>query len=721
MKKFAINIVLIAANLLILCGFVSSEEEKTTTQTSNAINLYPQKCGVSIVAERKWLIVNDNDDNVDEKWDMDVEPISNEKDTIKITVTRTADKSDATVTVSIIEGPEHIDGFWPGTLKVDGAIQNAGGQTEAALEKSGKEKNGSKKMTFTVPAGKTAIQTLYVEGILHSDTLNDVKISAKIVAPEITIEENGVQKKYKACETTTDPNVELTVYQVDLDVDSNNNNAFDFANFDKPEDEIEASEKSPKKPGKYVFVNAGFSANDNEAAPGWGDGFEVGGAAGVVASTSIARDAKFTPVQIELKEPFDPAKAKIKFVYSAADPKLVTKAAGGGTPSDSFTYSLGVSDKHLRIWKKDFTTTRNKKNVDDSGDYVQDNKDMDWSKIASGRKAQIFLEGIKPSTALGDLSIEVIITENGITTNDKVNITSVYFKDATLAVTANAGAAYSLFNNAFVATSGPAVNYEVSNKFQPDGVDCSVEPLLNKRAAIMQNVVSDQKTYNLHNLQPAGPIIPIPTWPAPGFVDLPVTGSLTMNLMPPRVNDSADFTGDPNVPAGIARNWKPIYAVFDPIPSVTDTMGNILGRPLNCSPAGKPTKSHDTPTAAFVVPIISYISVPQPAGAPPILTPVFVSVYNAKRIQMQTNFMTWSCGYDVGNKICYPLSEITWSLNIDTDIVGPQSATVAATSSAPTLVPVRSPYANEVGASALTPPNGFPIVPTPGATVIRVP
>lgn len=410
MKKFAINVVLIAANLVILCGFVSSEEEKTTTQTSNAINLYPQKCGVSIVAERKWLIVNDNDDNVDEKWDMDVEPISDEKDTIKISVTGTADKSDATVTVSIIEGPEHIDGFWPGTLKIDGAIQNAGGQTEAALEKSGKEKNGPKKMTFTVPAGKTAIQTLYIEGILHSDKLNDVKISAKIVAPEITIEENGVQKKYKACEANTDPNVELTVYQVDLDVDSKNNNAFDFAGFDKPEDEVEFSQKQTEL-GK-VCISNNQRHPQSERVPGWADGFNATESA---EDDSLA-GIQFTPVRIRLEKPLNPSLSKIRFIYNASPPSGVTTQQIPNTEASNYVLPEGLG----RLWKANASTKRNKDSVMSIGDFIPANIDIPWSKIAEGDSADIYFECVRGS--ISKESLNIVVTEGDVVCKDAVNL-----------------------------------------------------------------------------------------------------------------------------------------------------------------------------------------------------------------------------------------------------------------------------------------------------------
>ena len=130
------------------------------------VNEVPNNCGIYIYADKNWLSVNDNDDNNDEIWDFDTEPVVGEKDTLKITVTGTADKSDATVTVSIETGADKIDGFWEGTLTVSG-------QSTTGTELDGQEKRSSKKTTFTVPKGGSATQTLYIEGIKHSDSLKD--------------------------------------------------------------------------------------------------------------------------------------------------------------------------------------------------------------------------------------------------------------------------------------------------------------------------------------------------------------------------------------------------------------------------------------------------------------------------------------------------------------------------------------------------------------------
>ena len=139
-----------------------------------------------------YLTVNDNDDDNDEISDMDIRPapsvaadsVVGEMDTVKITVVGTADKKAATVTVTLLPSTDaitRIDGFWPGTTTI------TGGNT-TGNEPAGEEKRSTKAspFTFTVPAGTTVTQTLYIEGIKNSAAKNDVQIQAVIDSPADT-------------------------------------------------------------------------------------------------------------------------------------------------------------------------------------------------------------------------------------------------------------------------------------------------------------------------------------------------------------------------------------------------------------------------------------------------------------------------------------------------------------------------------------------------------
>ena len=172
----SIRAYLVAAVVIIASPVTITHADEPPLGDPPLVNEVPNNCGISISADQNWLSVNDNDDNHDEIWDFETEPVVGEEDTLKITIIGTADKSDATVTISIETGSDKIDGFWEGTLTISG-------QASTGTELDGQEKRSSKKTTFIVPKGSSATQTLYIEGIKHSDSLRDVKINAKIEAP----------------------------------------------------------------------------------------------------------------------------------------------------------------------------------------------------------------------------------------------------------------------------------------------------------------------------------------------------------------------------------------------------------------------------------------------------------------------------------------------------------------------------------------------------------
>ncbi len=711
---------------------VVSGETNTDSQSLQGINTKPQNCGVEL-AVPDWICVNDNDDDKDEKWDFDIEPESGEKDTAKITVTGTADKSDATVTIEVAAGSDKIDNFWKGT--------RTEGSNVTGTELDGKEKRSGKTSSFTVPAGKTVVQTLYLEGIKHSDVTKDVKIKAKITAPEITIG----NIKYEKCDKET-PLKEITVYQVDLDVDSKNDNAFDFAGFDKAEDEIEASEKTPKKAGKYIFVNAGFSANDNEAAPGWADGFEVGGA------TSVARDAKFTPIQIELKEPFDISKAKIKFVYSTADPKSVTRAAGGGTPTDQFTYTLGAGSKQLRIWKENFTTTRDKKDAEAGGHYIPD-KEIDWSKVSSSRTAKLYIESVRPSAALGDINIEIVVTQEGVSCKDRVDVTSVYFGNEKLDLTVNAAATYHVINNTLtVAGNGKALEYAVTADFVPSNVDCSKVPLQDTRMGLVQNVTRDKRELVWGNpdfhtdTQPPAPNLPNVVW----FVQNPVVtvSEISAGLNAgDRIEIASEIGG--NVDLMTAAN---VVRVLDGNPSLpalwplfshaAAPLATNLPKPRSCG--GIDVVEYDTPTSPADPTIpktvrsqngqsinVNRNAIPvntttgQAVGPAQVISLPVKVTYNFKKVKIDTDFICWCTSIDASTKSFNQMKERAWQVKIDTSLNNqPQPVVLGNGPNNPSMVSVRGDVANNILGPAFTSwlttnsAAGFPAI--PGSTPIVI-
>jgi hypothetical protein len=179
-----------------------------------------------------------------------------------------------------------------------------------------------------------------------------------------------------------------------LDVDSENDSAFDSTGWTDAEDEEEDDETQP---GKYVGVNDG-DINSN-GIPNYAEGYDrwfPGANAGGV----------FTPMALELKDPIELDTAKIKFTYSCSDPKDVLRTGAG---SDRDPYRFTAPDGHLRIWKKDGSADRRMAEVDDNGDFVNAGVEYDAHDLGFGpdRTILLYLEGINSSDQMGDQRIVV--------------------------------------------------------------------------------------------------------------------------------------------------------------------------------------------------------------------------------------------------------------------------------------------------------------------------
>jgi hypothetical protein len=311
----------------------------------------------------------------------------------------------------------------------------------ALKELEGQKKGSSKKttFTFTVPIGRSATQTLYIEGIKHSDSLKDVKINARIEAPA-GITPDPDNRPFRACSLDATP-LEITVYQVDLDVDSNNDNAFDSEGFDDAEDKIEASEKEDangsKRPGKIV-ISSSQTNSDGDDVPDFADGFNLPFTGTVNELATVTEGLQFVPVQVELKEPFNPATAKVKFTYDpASKPELSADGIGvigAGTTEDPYIFHLNKGG--MRLWKKK-STERTSGLAVPNGDFIPVGTEINWTDIATEsstpRLAQLYLEYVEtsPPQPGGRRSIAVTAREDYVECEDKVNATFVSFEVVT--------------------------------------------------------------------------------------------------------------------------------------------------------------------------------------------------------------------------------------------------------------------------------------------------
>ncbi len=192
---------------------------------------------------------------------------------------------------------------------------------------------------------------------------------------------------------------------VDADVDSDNNNALQPPDRSAHEDQIE---DAPLLPGKFIAVN--ISDEDQDGIPGFADGFSLNGVLGDEDDQDHAAQ-RFTPLVLEIPADIDLDAAILRITYEASDP------AGVNVNNGSYTPATG----HLRIWTKDGNIARSKapvNAVNSPGDYVAPGE---YTPAQLGLNDQnlvvtLYIEGIRPSTALGADRILVELDPDGTST-----------------------------------------------------------------------------------------------------------------------------------------------------------------------------------------------------------------------------------------------------------------------------------------------------------------
>lgn len=404
--------------ILLLCVFVFTPPYLVTSQqtTTNSYtnNVNTANAGVSISADSHWLVVNDTDDNNNEQWDFEEEPVVSELHTLKLTVSGTAGDTPVTVLISAISGGAKIDGFWQG-IRTEG-ISVSGSEVD------GKEKRSSKINSFYVPANSTVVQTVYIEGVHHSDTLNDVVIEAKI--------SNSSGKEVSDKE-------ELTVYHLDMDVDSFNDNGFDAIGYTDAEDKIEnSSAQDPdvggKRPGK--FIGANDTNMDGDMYPDFADGFNIKG--GKSKQISTTEECKFVPFIVKLKEPLNPEYAHVTINYGSE-----SKPEEGPLKviSSGNEHGFEINTGGLRVWKKNKNDERNKEQAP-QGDFVSSNVKYKWTDLAqsaSDREVTLYVEYVDTPAYenAGQRAISAKVEENDVVVTDEVKILPFHLEMPSCSIT----------------------------------------------------------------------------------------------------------------------------------------------------------------------------------------------------------------------------------------------------------------------------------------------
>ncbi|MEE8169373.1 MAG: hypothetical protein V3T70_02385, partial [Phycisphaerae bacterium] len=254
---------------------------------------------------------------------------------------------------------------------------------------------------------------LFLEGIRASGKNPD------LITVEVDPDGDG-PLKFDACGDA----VQVTVFGVDVDIDSDNNDGTGAPDRKAAEDAIEDRSGLAVFPGKMVPVND--DSDDLDKVQDYGDGYNLG--AGGEDDVNAA-EADFIPLVIEVPKPIDLAKAHLKISYSDSDPAAATIVV---TPP-SITPAAG----RLRVWKKLGTIARDKRSANaaagNAGDFVKPETYMNLSRLGlSGatRKVTLYVEGIDGSASAAGNEIKVELDPDGsgpagFRHADAVRVTSV--------------------------------------------------------------------------------------------------------------------------------------------------------------------------------------------------------------------------------------------------------------------------------------------------------
>lgn len=236
---------------------------------------------------------------------------------------------------------------------------------------------------------------LYVEGVQASTAPGDVRLKLRL--------ERGANETYEDV-------VRLTVGSVDLDIDSDNNDALGLPQRSDDEDRIEDSPR-PGRPGKYVLANVNNDDADDDDIPDFADGYNRDSADPDDDVVSAASE-HWTRLVLQVSPGVDLAKALVRFNYSASEPAGVVRQ--GAVPD----YEYKPAPGRLRIWLEDGATRRRAAGVDASpaGHYVPSMVPLTLVQLhvpAASRTVVLYVEGIDKSAAVGAERIAIELDPDG--------------------------------------------------------------------------------------------------------------------------------------------------------------------------------------------------------------------------------------------------------------------------------------------------------------------
>jgi hypothetical protein len=285
---------------------------------------------------------------------------------------------------------------------------------------------------FDSPAGQTVGNIkVYANGTL-SGTANIISSGNGTVN---TVDLSSYQNvtRIEICNITDPYGLAYTDFSfrqvgIDLQIDSDNNNGLGDPDGSNAEEVIQ---DAPAKPGKILFADNGDS--DGDGIPDYADGFNLDGLSDTPTHQADDQSSglKFAHIAIEIPGSIDTSKAQLQFNYSASDPSTGITVTG---PDADKVYTLTGSGS-LRIWTKDGDVARDKRTIENGGDFIDDNGWFDASKLtwtteANGKKkAILYIEGVGASISAGDEEIKVSLNPangNNVTTDAaRVTVASI--------------------------------------------------------------------------------------------------------------------------------------------------------------------------------------------------------------------------------------------------------------------------------------------------------
>jgi len=260
---------------------------------------------------------------------------------------------------------------------------------------------------------------LFVEGVAVSDEVADQQIQIE-VDPAAGNPNSGV----------TSDTVQVTVVDVDLDVDSRNDASLGSQSSDLAEDII-------LSPGMWIQQN--LRDHDHDRVPGFADG---------LTGLSESQDKEFgnigefdyAKMTLSLPTPIDPARAEVRFL-GVTDNDPSTTVGPSDPNSDSYKLPPG-QERNLRVWTEEafrfpgqiFEVFRNSR-IANHASHDKWVKGYEWIPAQQlgffddTREMTFYIEGIMPSRSRGDQRIIVQVRpnfdESDVVVEDIVSMTVV--------------------------------------------------------------------------------------------------------------------------------------------------------------------------------------------------------------------------------------------------------------------------------------------------------